>query len=283
LKAFALASAIAVNSVLLPLGVAKADTPPAQPATPVKGAGQSQAPAGMPEKLSDTLRAQTMAKMAAREQLAGIKTMGGALPGAAIDGKQPSVAGLKNKPASDASAGIAYVQPYVEPNDYAHRNYCGAGATMVLVSHFDANYAKGDIDKVGEAINLDPDSGAWIKDITPAVNEHLSKLAGREVKYYTYGQAASKDEFRWMLDWDIRQNGVPLITGMQTATMPGWNGYDVGHIVAVNGYWKDASGKEWVSYVDTAPPASDYHGDIFVTVSLDAFWQAVSQNSAQVW
>jgi len=49
-------------------------------------------------------------------------------------------------------------------------------------------------------------------------------------RWYRYGQAQSKDELRWMLDVDIRQNGVPLITGMDTAGMPGW-GSDVGHII----------------------------------------------------
>ncbi len=280
LRAFVLASVIAINTALVPAGVVTA----VAPASPPAAATQSQAPAGMPSKLSDTLRKQTEAKEQARGQIAGIASTGAALPGQPLDGNQPSVAGLATKPAGDAKTGLAYVQRYQEPNDFAHRNYCGAGAATVLLSHWDANYAKNvDIDQVGRDINLDPDSGAWIKDIVKPVNANLSQKAGHDVNWYQYGQADSLDEFRWMLTYDIQQNGVPLITGVYTGGLPGWGGQDVGHIIAVNGYWKDASGKEWVSYVDTAPPASGYHGDTFVTVDLGTFWQAVQGNSAQVW
>lgn len=284
LQAFLLAGMIAVNSALVPVGVVKANTAPAQPVAAAQAAPASAMTMEMPSRLSAKLRQQTEAKAAAREQLAGMPTIGGALPGMKADGNQPAVAGLGSKLGPDATRGLAYVQPYVEPNDFAHRNYCGAGATTVLMSHFDGDFAKKvDIDQVGRDVKLDPDSGGWVKDIVGPVNDYLSKHAGHKVDYYRYGEAQSKDEFRWMLYVDVVQNGVPLITSLNTGGLPGWGGQDVGHIVAVNGYWKDADGKEWVSYVDTAPAASGYHGDRFVAVSLDTFWQAVSGNSAQVW
>ena len=283
-QAFVLAGMIAANSALVPLGVVKADTAPAPPVAAAQAAPAASMDTQMPEHLSAALQKQTEAKAAARAQLAGMSTMGGALPGMKVDPSQPSVAGVGSKLGPDASRGLAYVQPYQEPNDFAHRNYCGAGAATVLLSHFDANFPnKVSIDQVGRDINLDPDSGAWIKDIAGPVNDYLSQYAGHKVDWYRFGQAQSKDDLRWMLNVDIVQNGVPLITGVYTGGLPGWGGQDVGHIIAVNGYWKDANGKEWVSYVDTAPPASGYHGERFVTVSLDTFWQAVSGNSAQVW
>ncbi len=281
-RAFVLASALAVNAALVPLGVAKADAP-AAPA-PAETRTETTSPAQMPSNLSDKLKTQTMDKMAARDQLASLPSIGGARPGEALDTQQPSVAETtKDKLGEGAVNGFAYVGSYVEPNDYAHRNYCGAGAATVLLSHWDAELPKNvDIDQIGREINIDPDSGAWIKDIVDPVNQRLSEKAGHEVHWYRYGQAQSKDELRWMLDVDIRQNGVPLITGMDTAGMPGW-GSDVGHIIAVYGYWQGADGKEYVSYVDTAPSSSGYHGDVFVTVELGTFWDAVSGNSAQVW
>lgn len=284
MKAFLLAGMIALNSALVPVGVAKAAAPAAAPAAAAQAAPSAAMSAEMPAKLSETLRKQTEAKATSREQLSALQTMGGALPGMKADPNQPSVAGLGSKVGPDATRGLAYVQPYQEPNDFAHRNYCGPGAATVLMSHFDADFAKKvNIDKVGRDIKIDPDSGAWIKDIAGPVNDYLSAQAGKKVDYYRFGQAQSKDEFRWMLNVDIVQNGVPLITGVYTGDLPGWGGQDIGHIIAVNGYWKDANGKEWVSYVDTAPAASGYKGDMFVAVSLDTFWQAVSGNSAQIW
>ena len=284
LQAFVLAGMIAANSALVPLGVVKADAPAAPPAAAAQAAPAASISTQMPAGVSASVRKQTEAKAASRGQLDGIPTMGGALPGVKADPNQPAVAGVGTKLGPDATKSLAYVQPYQEPNDFAHRNYCGAGAATVLMSHFDANFAnKVSIDQVGRDINLDPDSGAWIKDIAGPVNQYLSQYAGRKVDWYRFGQAQSKEDLRWMLNVDIVQNGVPLITGVYTGGLPGWGGQDVGHIIAVNGYWKDANGKEWVSYVDTAPPASGYHGERFVTVSLDTFWQAVSGNSAQIW
>jgi hypothetical protein len=284
LQAFVLAGMIAANSALVPVGVVKATTPAAPPAVAAQAAPAASISTQMPSGLSASVQKQTEAKAASRDQLAGMATMGGALPGMKADPNQPAVAGVGSKLGPDEARALAYVLPYQEPNDFAHRNYCGAGAATVLMSHFDANFAhKVNIDQVGRDINLDPDSGAWIKDIAGPVNDYLSQYAGHKVDWYRPGQAQSKDDLRWMLNVDIVQNGVPLITGVNTGGLPGWGGQDVGHIIAVNGYWKDANGKEWVSYVDTAPPASGYQGERFVTVSLDTFWQAVSGNSAQVW
>lgn len=284
LRAFVLASVIGVNAAMVPLGAVKAEAP-AAPA-PAAVQNQAQAPAQVPSSLSDKLKAQTMDKMGARDQLANVQTIGGARPGERLDKGQPSVADLASggKLTDGSQNGFAYIQPYQEPNDFAHRNYCGAGAAVGLLSHWDGNYPKAvDIDKLGQDMNLDPASGVWVKDIVKPVNAQLSQKAGHEMNWYRYGEAQSQDDFRWMLDLDIRQNGVPLITSLQTGGLPGWGGTDVGHIVSVSGYWKDASGKEWVTYMDTAPTAAGYHGSTFVTVDLGTFWNAVNGNSAQVW
>lgn len=238
-------------------------------------------------KVSEKVQKQTQEKEALRDRLAKISGSGGARQGEPVDQNQVSVRELVANDGLKADAvdgGFAYVQSYVEPNDYAHRNYCGAGAAAVLISHFDAGYAGNvDIDGLGEEMDLDPNSGVWIRDITKPVNDQVSQLAGQELNWYKYGQAETIDDFRFMLDYDIRQNGAPLITGLYTAGLPGWGGQDVGHIVAVYGYYQDGEGKEFVTYADTAPAASGYEGPVFHTVELGTFWEAVSGNSAQVW
>ncbi|MCL6432051.1 MAG: C39 family peptidase [Anaerolineae bacterium] len=241
-----------------------------------------------PAKVTQRVVEQTQERDGLRDRLQMVPNAGAAREGNQVDMNQPSVAmaasqgGLKVTP--ETRGGIAYVSPYVEPNDYAHRNYCGAGAATVLISHWDPEFPqKVDIDQLGEEMNLDPDSGVWIRDIVKPVNDRVNAAAGQELNWYRYGKAATKDDFRFMLDYDIRQHGVPLITGVMTRGLPGWGQTNVGHIVAVYGYTEDADGKEWVTYADTAPEVSGYRGQVMQTVDLDTFWNAVSENSAQVW
>jgi len=208
--------------------------------------------------------------------------------GDTIDTNQASVKSLTDsgqiKVQSDTQGAYAYVQPYMEPNDFAHRNYCGAGATVSLLGHFDPSLPQNvNIDQIGQEINLDPNAGAWVKDIVPAVNSHLNQIAGQDVNWYQYGQAQSLNDLRWMINVDIQQNGVPFITSLNTGGLPGWGSTDVGHIVAVYGYTRMPDGTEYVHYEDTAPPSSGFTGHTFNTVELGQFWQAVSGNSAQVW
>jgi hypothetical protein len=182
------------------------------------------------------------------------------------------------------STGFAYVQPYVQPDEHAFRNYCGAGSATVVISHFDPAFAETvDLYQLGTEMDLDPGMGVWIRDIAGPVNARVNARAGQELNWYRFARAASLDDFRWMLEFDVRQNGVPLITGLMTRGLPGWGESDYGHIVAVYGYTRDPGGTEWVTYADTAPAASGYEGPVFVTVELETFWQAVSRNSAQVW
>jgi len=238
--------------------------------------------------VSESIRAQAAEKAAQREQLAATHTIGGALPGDPVDQSQPALAGAIERGdlniSPDDLHAMAYVRPYTEPDSFAYRNYCGPGAATTLLSHWDANYPQDvDLDALAQAMNMDPNSGVWVKDIAEPVNHEISRMAGHDVSWYRVGQAQSIDDFRYMLDTDIGQNGVPLITSLMTGGLPGWGGQDVGHIVAVFGYQKDSSGTEWVLYQDTASPASGYSGPTTHVVTLDAFWQAVSQNSCQVW
>ncbi len=267
---------------------APADQPANAPAAQKADAPKKASIAPADSKVSDKLRKQAEEKNAVQDRLRAVPSTSGARPGDPIDKNQPAlanlVAGGNLKMSSDTVDAYAYVQPYQEPADYAHRNYCGPGAATVLLSHWDAGYARSvDIDKLGDQMNMDPNSGVWVRDIVKPVNDHLNAKAGQDLNWYRLGEAQSLDEFRWMLDYDIGQNGVPLITSLQTGGLPGWGDQDVGHIVAVYGYHKDADGTEWVTYVDTAPGSAGFEGKTFNTVQLGTFWQAVSQNSAQVW
>jgi hypothetical protein len=240
------------------------------------------------EFLTDELREQTDFKFARQERLRDLSNAPGTRLGELPDNSQPSIAGHLERGTlrhpEGTQAAYAYVQPYREPDEWAYRNYCAAGAAVVLLSHWDPQYPqKVDIASLGREIGLDPDAGAWIRDIEGPVNAQVNEYLGEELNWYRCGHAQSLRQFRWMLNLDIMQNTVPLITGVMTQGLPGWGPRNVGHIVSVYGYTRMPDGSEWVSYADTAPPAAGYTDWILHVWELNDFWRAVSANSAQIW
>ena len=245
-------------------------------------------PAELAERVSAQLVEQAQAKLAVQDALHADPAIVRTRLGEAVDPAQGSIAGPIErgilKLTLQTQAAYAYVQPYREPNDWAHRNYCGAGAAITLLSHWDTNLPQtADIDQLGREMGLDPNAGVWIYRIVGPVNARLNQYLGQAVNWYCYGKAASLDDLRWMIEVDIKQNAVPFITGLMTYGLPGWGSRNVGHIVTVYGYTREPDGTEKISYIDTAPPASGYRGWILNVVELGQFWRAVSGNSAQVW
>ncbi len=270
-QALVLAATLALFA--LPLApAARADNPPAE----------------LAERVSAELVEQAQAKLAVQDYLHADPAIVRSRLGEAVDPTQVSIAGPIErgilKLTAQTQAAYAYVQPYREPDDWAHRNYCGAGAAVTLLSHWDTNLPNTvDIDQLGREMGLDPDTGVWIYRIARPVNERLNQYLGQDVNWYRFANAASLDDLRWMIEVDIKQNAVPFVTGLMTYGLPGWGPRNVGHIVCVYGYTRDPDGAEWVAYTDTSPPVSGYHGYILHNIELGWFWQAVSGNSAQVW
>ncbi len=240
-----------------------------------------------PRNVSPDLLEQGTAKAQVQDRLAAAPGAGGALPGETVDRGQPSVAGPLARGLVDldpgTTAAIAYIEPYQEPNDWAYRNYCGPGAAMALLSHWDRGYPQqASIDAMAHDMNLNPNMGVWIDNMVQPINERLTEITGRDLGWYRYGEARSLDDLRYMLGVDLIEHAAPLITGLMTGGLPGWDS-DVGHFVAIYGYARTAEGVEYVWYADTAAPVSGHSGDIFHVWELGSFWQAVSRNSGQIW
>ncbi|MDI7276307.1 MAG: hypothetical protein QME94_10030 [Anaerolineae bacterium] len=238
--------------------------------------------------LNDELREQTEYKLAREQRLRELSAAPGTRLGEMPDGSQVSIAGplergILSHPMGTRAA-YAYVQPYREPNLWAYRNYCAAGAAIALLSHWDPAYpTNANIDELGAEIRINRNAGAWIRNITDPVNRRVNGYLGEELNWYRFGHARSLEEFRWIIQKDIMENAVPFITGLRTRGLPGWGSRNIGHIVCVYGYTQMPDGTEYVSYVDTAQPASGYSGYILRVWELQSFWRAVSANSAQVW
>ncbi len=72
----------------------------------------------------------------------------------------PGTSGLVPDPATPpppTDVATVAVRPFREPNDHAHRNYCGAGATEVLLSAWRDQVP--DVEVVARTAGLDPRSG----------------------------------------------------------------------------------------------------------------------------
>src|SRR2546421_8752253 len=89
--------------------------------------------------------------------------------------------------------GAVEVRGFHEPPDWAHRNYCGAGATQVLLSAWMTDVP--DIETVARASKLNPNRGEYGADATNAINAFLNPIV-----IPALGQARYKAEHLVSLD-----------------------------------------------------------------------------------
>src|SRR6202045_2536193 len=92
-----------------------------------------------------------------------------------------------------AYQGNVEVRGFHEPGDWAHRNYCGAGATQVLLSAWMSDVP--DIETVAKASNLNPNRGEFGADATRAINQYVNPVA-----VPAFGQPRYKAEHITSLD-----------------------------------------------------------------------------------
>jgi hypothetical protein len=166
-----------------------------------------------------------------------------------------------------------------EPNDAAHINHCGPGATQVaLDARLPASQVP-DIDTLGSEEKLDPNppkSGTYMSDIVPVLNKRLNTT------WYKLGHARDQDELEAGILRNL-DNGYAMLTGLRTSGMPGWGSHDAYHIVAVIGFYKTDDDTKYVGYIETAAPKAKYTGTHMQIVPLSDFWSYVKRNNVQAW
>jgi len=269
--------------------------PTTQPAAATAAAATATAPTPRPlvvmptpRYVSPSILQQGAEKAELHDVLAAVPTAGGARPGDPLDISQPSISsgpvgrGVITLDANTVTA-FAYIEPYSEPNTWVYRNYCGPGAAIALLSHWDRSYPlRADIYQLGVEMGLDPDAGVSILGMVEPINRRIQALTGSGLDWYRYGRAESLDDFRYMIKTDVVDHGLPLITGLMTSGLPGWS-YDVGHFVTIYGYVHTGNGAEFVAYADTAPALTGHTGNGLHLWELNGFWAAVSRNCGQIW
>ncbi len=167
-----------------------------------------------------------------------------------------------------------------EPDDPAHVNYCGQGATQVALDAAGLDeWQIPDIETLGREEYVNQGKlGTYVKDIVPIVNSYLERN-GR-AGLYKLAYISEEGAFRNMLVHTLESNHA-LITGVKTGRMPGWT-LEANHIVAVIGY-EQSGGDEYVTYVETAAPSAGYYGEYRNTVSFADFMGYVHGGIGQAY
>jgi hypothetical protein len=184
-----------------------------------------------------------------------------------------------------ASQGAVEVRGFHEPGDWAHRNYCGAGATQVLLSAWMSDVPN--IETVARMSKLNPNRGEFGADATNGINAFLNPMV-----VPVLGQARYKAEHVTVLDEvtnRIRQDivdqqaimtfghGVPVMVQTMTKTMPGWNHWNATHMITIFAFdfSHNDPALDTVTYAETPSPLAGYRGPDFQTITVKALWIAM--------
>ena len=172
-----------------------------------------------------------------------------------------------------------------EPGDWGHRNYCGAGATQVLLSAWLPQVP--DIETVARRAKLNPNSGQTGVDTAAAINSFIDPVVVPALghSWYRGDHVTTLSEVVAKLRSDLVSreatgqfgHSVPVMVQTMTRTMPGWNRWNATHMITIYGF--DLSHNDpavdTVSYAETPSPLAGYRGPAFQTISLQALWTAM--------
>ncbi len=183
------------------------------------------------------------------------------------------------------SQGAVEVRGFHEPGDWAHRNYCGAGATQVLLSAWMSEVP--DIETVARASRLNPARGEYGADATNAINAFLNPvvLPALGQPRYKAEHVTTLDEVLARIRQDIVDqqavvtfgHGVPVMVQTMTKTMPGWNRWNATHMITIFAFdfSHNDPALDTVTYAETPSPLAGYRGPDFQTISVKALWVAM--------
>jgi len=181
--------------------------------------------------------------------------------------------------------GAVEVRGFHEPPDWAHRNYCGAGATQVLLSAWMTDVP--DIETVARASKLNPNRGENGADATSAIDAFLNPVVMPVLgePRYKAEHVTTLDEVKARIEHDIVDqqaimtfgHGVPMMVQTMTKTMPGWNRWNATHMITIFAFdfSHEDPALDTVTYAETPSPLAGYRGPDFQTISVKALWVAM--------
>jgi hypothetical protein len=190
-----------------------------------------------------------------------------------------------------ALKGAVPVHGFHEPGDYAHRNYCGAGATQVLLSAWLPQVPN--IEVVAQRSKLNPNRGEYGADATAAINGFLNGIVQPAVghPWYHAEHATTLARVKQRIQADLTNpdamrlfgHGAPVMVQTMTRTMPGWNHWNATHMITIFAFdfSHNDPALDTVTYAETPSPLAGYRGPDFQTISLNALWVAMQAYNRQ--
>jgi hypothetical protein len=188
-------------------------------------------------------------------------------------------------PTPDLNIGSVVVRGFHEPGDYAHRNYCGAGATQVLLSAWMASVP--DIESVARRSHLNANRGEFGADALQAINAYLEPVVTPVLGHprYVAEHVTTLAGVTSRIQRDIQDqaavqafgHGVPVMVQTMTRTMPGWNRWNATHMITIFAFdfSHNDPALDTVTYAETPSPLAGYRGPDFQTISVNALWVAM--------
>jgi len=212
---------------------------------------------------------------------------------APVSSSTPAAAASPGAAATGASPHLAAslpIQLELEPNEYVHRNYCVEGAIAVLLSSW--TRAVPSIDAIGQAAHVVESYGTTGATAVLAINSYLEQITGSPGFAYTGTHVTDLAVFETQLETDLSGlgrfapagHGSPVLVHVMTATLPGWDGYQAQHMVAVYGYNFAAANPnaDTVTYAESAGTVAGYNGPHVETISLQELWTAMQNYNQDI-
>lgn len=192
---------------------------------------------------------------------------------------------LTAQPSLGANYGSVQVLHVREPGDFPHRNYCGPGATQVLLSGWLDKVP--DLEVIAVRSHLDPKRGEVGKMAAVAINSFLNPVVMPVLGHSRYKAervltlAGVQDRIRRdILDPNTIRlfgHGAPVMVQTMTGTMNGWNHWNATHMITI--YAFDFSHNnpalDTVTYVETSSRLTGYRGKGLETITVKALWTAM--------
>jgi hypothetical protein len=197
----------------------------------------------------------------------------------------PAVVATLSTPVLPLDRASVAVQSFKEPNDYAHRNYCGAGASQVLLSAWLSSVP--DIEAVAQRNALDPRIGQTGVDTVRGINSWLDAVVRPRLgrSFYQASRVTTLDEFLRILRQDLAGpearrefgHGAPVMVQAMTPTLPGWNKWNATHMLTIYAYDLRAQdpARDTVSYMETPGSVAGYRGPASQTITVKQLWEAM--------
>jgi Fibronectin type III domain len=181
-------------------------------------------------------------------------------------------------------SGAVGVVAYKEPNLTKYDDYCGPGASQVLISAWTKNVPG--IDTLATEEKTDPNPpkyGTYISDMVKPINDAIGANY-----YHDLGAASSQADLSNRIGYDIL-HGHPLITGIKTGVgnvfLNGWDyagPFRVNHIITIYGFDFRSPAQGKIYYMETSSPHAGTNAAGPQEMDFQSFWLLVQANNDQL-